>query len=139
MIQLVRSLVSPSNPAQNTAACQRAMRLSGLLKQLCDILMASGIPADILTETINAVAEVIRGCADNQELFAGVMAPSTPPRPAIVVLLMSMVNEKQPFILRCAVLYCFQCYLFKNELGQKQVGEGHIIRKLLTVRRNNPI
>lgn len=123
MIQLVRSLVSPSNPAQNTAACQRAMRLSGLLKQLCDILMASGIPADILTETINAVAEVIRGCADNQELFAGVMAPSTPPRPAIVVLLMSMVNEKQPFILRCAVLYCFQCYLFKNELGQKQVIE----------------
>ena len=97
------------------------MRLCGLLKQLCDILMASGIPADILTETINAVAEVIRGCADNQELFAGVMAPSTPPRPAIVVLLMSMVNEKQPFILRCAVLYCFQCYLYKNELGQKQV------------------
>ena len=42
-------------------------------------------------------------------------------RPAIVVLLMSMVNEKQPFLLRCAVLYCFQCYLFKNETGQKQL------------------
>ena len=121
MIQLARSLVAPSNPAQNTTACQKTMRLCGLLKQLCDILMASGIPADILTETINAVAEVIRGCADNQELFAGVMAPSNPPRPAIVVLLMSMVNEKQPFILRCAVLYCFQCYLYKNETGQQRV------------------
>jgi len=52
-----------------------------------------------------------------------VMAPSEPPRPAIVVLLMSMVNEKQPYILRCAVLYCFQCYLYKNEAGQRRVVE----------------
>jgi hypothetical protein len=42
-------------------------------------------------------------------------------RPAIVVLLMSMVNEKQPFVLRCSVLYCFQCFLFKNEIGQSQL------------------
>ena len=42
-------------------------------------------------------------------------------RPAIVVLLMSMVNEKQPFYLRCAVLYCFQSFLNKNELGQSQI------------------
>jgi len=38
-----------------------------------------------------------------------------------VVLLMSMVNEKQPFVLRCSVLYCFQCFLFKNEIGQSQL------------------
>ncbi len=47
------------------------------------------------------------------------MAPSSPPRSATVVLLMSMVNEKQPFLLRLAVLYCFQCSLFKNENRQK--------------------
>lgn len=56
------------------------MRSCGLLQALCNILMASGVPADVLTETINTVAEVIRGDASNQEFIAGVMAPSIPPR-----------------------------------------------------------
>lgn len=56
-----------------------------------------------------------------QIYFQNVHAPSVPPRPALILLLMSMVNEKQPFSLRCAVLYCFQCYLHKNPLGQKDV------------------
>ncbi|XP_071951927.1 general vesicular transport factor p115-like isoform X2 [Antedon mediterranea] len=121
MLQVVRTLVSPSNPQQATATCQKVIHQCGLLKQLCTILMASGVPADILTETINTVSEVIRGSKTNQEFFASVSAPSTPPRPAIVVLVMSMVNEKQPFVLRCAVLYCFQCFLYKNEVGQEQI------------------
>ena len=50
-------------------------------------------------------------------------APIEPPRPVIVILLMSMINEKQPFELRCAVLYCFQSFLYKNELGQAQIVE----------------
>ncbi|XP_060552490.1 general vesicular transport factor p115-like isoform X2 [Ruditapes philippinarum] len=121
VLQLVRSLVSPSNPQQLNTNCQKTMYTCGLVQQLCTILMASGVPADVLTETINTVAEVIRGNLQNQEYFASVMAPSNPPRPAIVVLLMSMVNEKQPFTLRCAVLYCFQSFLYKNEVGQSQI------------------
>ncbi|KAL8607337.1 hypothetical protein ACOMHN_039487 [Nucella lapillus] len=121
MLQLVRTLVSPNNPQNQTVACQKVMNQCGLLQQLCAILMASGVPADVLTETINTVSEVIRGSQPNQEYFASVLAPSSPPRPAIVVLLMSMVNEKQPFVLRCAVLYCFQSFLYKNEVGQSQI------------------
>ncbi|XP_011311761.1 general vesicular transport factor p115 [Fopius arisanus] len=121
MVQVVRALVAPSNQTQIASACQKIMHYCGLLQALCDILMASGVPADVLTETINAVAEVIRGNIVNQEFLASVMAPCSPPRPAIVVLLMSMINEKQPFILRCAVLYCFQCFLYKNEVGQTQL------------------
>lgn len=34
---------------------------------------------------------------------------------------MSMVNDKQPFVLRCSVLYCFECFLYNNELGQSQI------------------
>ncbi|XP_076450445.1 general vesicular transport factor p115-like isoform X2 [Babylonia areolata] len=121
MLQLVRTLVSPSSPQNQTVACQKVMNQCSLLQQLCAILMASGVPADVLTETINTVSEVIRGSQPNQEYFASVLAPSNPPRPAIVVLLMSMVNEKQPFVLRCAVLYCFQSFLYKNEVGQSQI------------------
>lgn len=121
MVQVIRALVAPSGPAQAVSNCQRIMKACGLLQALCNILMASGVPADVLTETINTVAEVIRGNSNNQEFLAGVMAPSNPPRPAIVVLLMSMVNEKQPFALRCSVLYCFQCFLYKNEIGQSQL------------------
>ncbi|KFP89798.1 General vesicular transport factor p115, partial [Apaloderma vittatum] len=126
MLQLVRVLVSPTNPPGATSSCQKAMFHCGLLQQLCTILMATGGPADILTETINTVSEVIRGCQMNQDYFASVNAPSNPPRPAIVVLLMSMVNERQPFVLRCAVLYCFQCFLYKNQKGQ-----GEIVSTLL--------
>uniref|UniRef100_A0A8D2NZB3 General vesicular transport factor p115 n=1 Tax=Zosterops lateralis melanops TaxID=1220523 RepID=A0A8D2NZB3_ZOSLA len=120
MLQLVRVLVSPTNPPGATSSCQKAMFHCGLLQQLCTILMATGVP------TINTVSEVIRGCQTNQDYFASVNAPSNPPRPAIVVLLMSMVNERQPFVLRCAVLYCFQCFLYKNQKGQ-----GEIVSTLL--------
>lgn len=121
MLQIVRTLVSPSNSQIIISSCQKTMRNCGLLEVLCNILMASGIPSDILTETINTVGEVIRGDITNQEYLDSVMAPSDPPQPAIVVLLMSMINEKQPLTLRCAVLYSFQCYLYQNDRGQTKL------------------
>lgn len=121
MLQIIRVLVSPNNPQQVTTSAQKAMFQCGLLEQLCPILMASGVPADVLTESINTVAELIRGNHSNQEYFSSVCVPTTPPRPAIAILLLCMVNDKQPFYLRCAVLYCFQCFLYRNELGQAQI------------------
>ena len=121
MLMAIRTLVSPSNPTTVTMSCQTTILSCGLLEKLSSILLAAGIPADILTETISTLSEAIRGCLPNQEYFAQVQAPSSPPRPALILLLMSMVNEKQPFALRCAVLYCFQCYLYKNPAGQTQI------------------
>ena len=118
ILQLVRTLNSPTNPGQVTTSCQQATFTSGVMAQLTQILLASGIPADVLTETINTLAEVIRGDNANQQRFMEVTAPSQPPRPAIILLLMSMVNDKQPFSLRCAVLYCFQSYLHRHPAGQ---------------------
>ncbi|KAF7239028.1 hypothetical protein EYD10_14251 [Varanus komodoensis] len=99
------------------------------IHQLSDVIMEEWKRTPVATceaLTINTVSEVIRGCQMNQDYFASVNAPSNPPRPAIVVLLMSMVNERQPFVLRCAVLYCFQCFLYKNQKGQ-----GEIVSTLL--------
>ncbi|XP_037797564.1 general vesicular transport factor p115-like isoform X4 [Penaeus monodon] len=122
MLQLVQTLVAPQNSAQVVTSCQKVMNQCGLLQALTGLLMATGVPVDILTVTITTVADMIRGNQQNQEFFADMMAPSNPPRlPAIVVLLMSMVNDKQPFILRCAVLYCFQCFLYRNQTGQAQI------------------
>jgi len=121
MLKLVRCLVSPSNPPQSTLSSQKMIYNCNLLKLLCEILMTVGIPAEILTETVNTVAEIIRGNQTNQGYFSVVDAPYTPPKPAIVVLLMSMISDKQPFSLRCAVLYCFQCYLYKNPTGQSRI------------------
>lgn len=187
--QLVRVMVSPVNPPGATASCQKSMYLCGLLQQLCTILMATGVPADILTEVImikNPVQRtVVSSCLVTFKttefnlviwllsfrpsilyqrlseahrstrttlllsmhlqthqgrdtanwvrsvslLLTGMfseLSSSSLPRPAIVVLLMSMVNERQPFVLRCAVLYCFQCFLYKNQKGQ-----GEIVATLL--------
>lgn len=118
MLQVVRALVCPINSQIIITSCQKTMRNCGLLEALCKILMGSGVPSDILTETINTVAEVIRGDNENQEYLNSILAPSNPPQPAIVVLLMSMVNDKQPLALRTAVLYCFQNFLYHNEIGQ---------------------
>ena len=118
MLLVIRTLVSPSNSTGVTSSCQDTILNCGLLEKLCSILMAAGIPAEILTETINAISESIRGHVGNQNFFSSITAPTVPPKPALILLLMSMVNEKQPFSLRCAVLYCFQSYLHKNPAGQ---------------------
>ena len=121
MLKLIRSLVSHKNPQQATASCQRVMNQCGLLKHLCGFMFASGVPTEILVVTISTVAEVIRGCEANQQYFETVVTPSTPPRSAILALLMSMVAEKQPLMLRLTALYCFQCYVYNNPKGQSDI------------------
>jgi hypothetical protein len=79
------------------------MKACGLLETLCNILMASGVPADILTETINTVAEVIRGNQTNQEYFANVMAPSNPPR--YITRLKLLYDPVKPFLVSGPVVF----------------------------------
>ena len=126
MLKLVRTLVSWSNTSQNTSQCQKLMHQCHLLSLLCSFMFAGGVPTEILIETINTVADVIRGNFTNQQFFDTVQTSSQPPRSGVLTILMCMVNEKQPLTLRLAALYCFQSYLYKNEVGQ-----GKVINTLL--------
>ena len=42
---------------------------------------------------------------------------------------MAMINEKQPFHLRCSILYCFQCFLYKNEEKKSETIETLLPRE----------
>lgn len=126
LLRLIRTLVSWNNTTQNTSQCQKLMHSCRLLALLCSFMFAGGVPTEILIETINTVADVIRGNFTNQQFFDTVQTSSKPPRSGVLTILMCMVNEKQPLALRLAALYCFQSYLYKNEVGQ-----GKVINTLL--------
>ena len=121
LLKIIRTLVSWNNTSQNTIQCQKLMHSCRLLPLLTSFMFAGGVPTEILIETINTVADVIRGNFTNQQFFDTVQTSSKPPRSGVLTILMCMVNEKQPLALRLAALYCFQSYLYKNEVGQAKV------------------
>ncbi|XP_055340033.1 general vesicular transport factor p115-like isoform X2 [Paramacrobiotus metropolitanus] len=121
MMSVIRCLVSPLLIPQVVRSCQDAISKCGLLKHVCDILMTPGIPLTVLVQTLNTVAELIRGNKHAQEDFSAMEAPLNPPRPALAILLLSMFNDKQTFTLRLAVLYVLKCFLNKNESMQLNI------------------
>ncbi|EYC09733.1 hypothetical protein Y032_0059g3017 [Ancylostoma ceylanicum] len=126
LLQVIRSLVSPDNSVTNTHAAQKALHQTKMLAELCRVLLSEmGLPVEVLTETVIAVAEAIRGNYTNQEYFAStsLITNENVNRSSLVVLLISMTAEKQPFKMRCAVFYCFLSYLHDNEFGKTKVIE----------------
>lgn len=73
--QLVRVMVSPVNSPGATASCQKSMYQCGLLQQLCTILMATGVPADILTEVIMTINPVQKTVASSGLLTLRQLSP----------------------------------------------------------------
>uniref|UniRef100_A0A1I8E9N1 General vesicular transport factor p115 n=1 Tax=Wuchereria bancrofti TaxID=6293 RepID=A0A1I8E9N1_WUCBA len=127
LLQVIRSLVSPQDNSQNnTHAAQKTISQTGMLKSLCSVLLSEIVATvEVLTEAIITVAEVICGDYPNQEYFSTrSLATDVGNRPSLIVLLLSMNTDKQPFKLRCAVFYCFLCYLYDNEFGKTKVWFG---------------
>ncbi|CAF4527141.1 unnamed protein product [Rotaria sp. Silwood1] len=122
-LQVIRTLVSPTNSNQNISACQRSISQCGLLHRLCVMLTMTTIPPDVLAETINTIGDIVRGHNENQQFLGSVMNNTgETPQPVLLSLLYTMVaGEKQLFLLRISILYCFQCYLYKNDYGKSMI------------------
>ncbi|CAF1398635.1 unnamed protein product [Adineta steineri] len=123
LLQVIRILVSPTNSNQNIVACQRTVSQCGLLHRLCVMLTLTTIPADVLAETINTIGDVVRGHTENQQFLGSVMnTTGEVQQPVLFNLLYTMVaGEKQSFPLRISILYCLQCYLYKNDVGKSLI------------------
>ena len=61
LLDIYKCLVSPANPHQQIATCQRAYAHFGLLHRLCAAIMMPALTADLLAQIISTVAQIIRG------------------------------------------------------------------------------
>ena len=107
LLKLIRCLVSPANQQVIINDCQKAFNHFGMLHRLCAMLMMPGVPADLLSECIGTVGEVIRGNQANQQLFSAVQMQT---RPIIVILLLSMINDVLVCLIN-TITYLIGCVL----------------------------
>lgn len=87
VLQIIDSMLVPSNSDVHVQACQTIMQRCGLLEKLCDLLTATSMPIGVLSETMNTASDIMRGYLGsyaNIQMETRAMAP---------VLLLSMVKE----------------------------------------------
>ena len=121
MLKLVKVLSGPYNPQQTTSSFQKALFKHGVLNKIAVIVVSPGLPPKVLSESVVCVGNIIANNRTNQNFFENVMTLQSPPKPILLSLLMSMVNEKQQLPLRTAVLYCFHSYLLGNRDKQADI------------------
>ncbi|CAF2375711.1 unnamed protein product [Rotaria sp. Silwood2] len=73
LLKIIQTLVSPTNSNENIIACQRTVKQCGILRRLCIMLMLTTVPDDILSETINTIADIVRGNIENQQFLGSIM------------------------------------------------------------------
>ncbi|KAJ3062640.1 hypothetical protein HDU98_001479, partial [Podochytrium sp. JEL0797] len=114
ILELVRILVVPNSP--NTAVNQKIMNQAQILLPIIDLALCKRVHVRVRTQALNAVGDVIRGNALNQELLGKrvvMPAKNDPvsqqiPTSAILNLVQTAVVAGDSFALRAAAAYCFQ-------------------------------
>lgn len=87
VLQIIDSMIVPTNSSVHVQACQNIMQRCGLLDRLCELLTATSMPIGVLSETMNTASDIVRGhlgANANMVMQTSSMMP---------VLLLSMVKE----------------------------------------------
>lgn len=78
VISIIRMLVSGAGSGR--AANQKALLNSGVTRCLLELALASNAPAVVKSQSINAVADIMRSSKENQELLSNlIVTPLLPP------------------------------------------------------------
>lgn len=87
VLQIIDSMILPTNSAVHVQTCQNIMQRCGLLDKLCELLTATSMPIGVLSETMNTASDIVRG-------HLGPNANTVMPTSAMMpVMLLSMVKE----------------------------------------------
>lgn len=117
-LQIIDSMIVPTNQPVHVRACQTVMQRCGLLDKLCELLTASSMPIGVLSEAINTASDIVRGHLGPN---ANMVMPTSAMMP---VLLLSMVKEMcQDQETRISELYNYMHVLY-NCVSQNRVYEG---------------
>lgn len=87
VLQIIDSMIMPSNSSENVRRCQEIMQRCGLLDKLCELLTASSMPIGVLSETMNTASDIVRGHLGPN---AGMVMQTSSMMP---ILLLGMVKE----------------------------------------------
>lgn len=88
VLQIIDSMLIPSNTAVHVQACQNIMQRFGLLDKLCEIMTSSALPICVLSETMNAASDMVRGHLGPN---AYIVMPTSAMMP---ILLLALVKER---------------------------------------------
>ncbi|XP_065583215.1 general vesicular transport factor p115-like [Artemia franciscana] len=121
LLRVIRILVSPSNPSQSVTLSQKILNSCGMISTLGQLLLANSVPSSALTETIATVGDAIRGNRENQDLFASIPVNNYKTKSMIVLLILTMISEKQGISMRLCALYALQSCWLKNNSAREAI------------------
>lgn len=88
VLQIIDSMLLPTNTAVHVQACQIIMQRFGLLDKLCEVMTSSSLPVCVLSETMNAASDMVRGQLGPN---AYIVMPTSAMMP---ILLLALVKER---------------------------------------------
>ncbi|KAI8053072.1 p115 like vesicle tethering protein, partial [Syncephalis plumigaleata] len=124
-ISLLRILVSSSNA--NVGMNQKMMFQCGVLVSITQLAFAKDLPNIVRAEAFYALGDIIRGNDQNRDAFSKIICGDAANTLTYGAQMFAIAAIGQTGLTECrtrlAAAYAFECYLYKNQEGQKAIGD----------------